>query len=328
MTRRFDALTEVGRARRLRPLARAALARYGLGDARLRLITNSWNCVFRVDASDGRRYALRIGLPRPERRPDVVRSEAAFMAAVADGTDVVVPVPVPDDDGALVTVAAADGVPEPRECVLFTWVTGVDLADRVSVENYRRLGVVAATMHRFARTWAPPDDFDIVVYDRTIHMGEPNVLTSTRAREHMTPEHADAVTDVVARLDEHVARAHVKGPVVVTHGDLHHWNVLIDRGRLRVIDFEDLQWAAPVLDVSTTLYYVRWRDDYPDLLAAYRSGYESVEPWVETFDGELDPLIGARAIDLLNVCIDEPELDVDLRGLSERTMTRVLDLLA
>lgn len=323
----FTELTEIGRARRLRPLAMAALEQYDLGVARVQLITNSWNCVFRVDATDGGRYVLRVTLPRPERRDGIVESEAAFMAAIAGGTDVPVPVPIPNRDGELVTTAAADRVPEPRDCVLFSWVRGGALADRASHDTYRRLGEISATMHRFAESWTPPPWFDIVTYDETIHMGEPNVLFGERAVAHMTPEHRRALPDLLAQLDANVARVHHRGPVIVTHGDLHHWNVMIDRNRLTVIDFEDLQWAAPLLDVATTLYYVRWQGEYDELLDGFREGYSEVRPWVEAFDGELDSVIAARGVDLLNVCFDDPELDMDLTEFSARVISRTQDLL-
>ncbi len=48
-----------------------------------------------------------------------------------------------------------------------------------------------------------------------------------------------------------------EGPAIVTHGDLHQWNVKIRHGVLSPFDFEDLLWAAPILDVATSLYYVR-----------------------------------------------------------------------
>ena len=325
--RPFEDLTEVGRAKRLRPLAFAALESYDIEVSRLRLITNSWNCVFRVDTTSGERFAFRITLPRPERRREVVRAEAQFMAAVGENTDVTVPTPVPNRQGELVTEASADGVPQPRDCVLFTWVTGRDLGDIASGATYRRLGEVMATMHEFALGWTPPSRLPLVTYDTTIHMGEPTVLFDDEAMARYEPEHRQCAAEWVARCDANVAAVHERGPIIVTHGDMHHWNVMVDRGRFAVIDFEDLQWAAPILDVATTLYYVRWGDDYQELFEGFLAGYSSVRPWVETFDGELEPLIAARGIDLLNVCLDDPELDMDLTEFSARIWNRCAQLL-
>jgi len=304
-----------------------ALESYDIEVTRLRLITNSWNCVFRVDTADGTRYALRISLPRPERRREIVAAEAHFMAAIGEGTDLVVPKPIPNSAGSLVTEASADGVPQHRDSVLFSWVTGGDLADIASRASYCRLGEMMATMHSFALEWSPPADFPLVTYDSTIHMGEPTVLLDDHAMALYTPEHRRNAAAWLAVCDEHVADAHDRGPIIVTHGDMHHWNVMVDRRRYAVIDFEDLQFAAPILDVATTLYYARWRDDFTILFDGFRDGYSSVRPWVETFDGELEPLMAARGIDLLNVCIDDPELDMDLTEFSARIWNRCAQLL-
>ena len=304
-----------------------ALESYDVEVSRLRLITNSWNCVFRVDTTDGTRFALRVTLPRPERHRSLVGAEVDFMAALAAGTELTVPMPVMNVDGDPVTEACAEGVPQPRDCVLFSWVTGRDLAEAVTPDSYCRLGEVMATMHDFASAWAPPPDFPLMTYDATIHLGESMVLLDDHAMRLYSREHRKIAALLLAKSDVNVAAAHRRGMAIVIHGDMHHWNVKVDRGQFAVIDFEDLQFATPVLDVATTLYYIRWRDDYAQLFEGYRAGYSSVRPWVEAFDGELEGLIPARGLDLLNVCIDSPELDMDLTEFSARIWNRCADLL-
>ncbi len=60
---------------------------------------------------------------------------------------------------------------------------------------------------------------------------------------------------------------------------------------------------------------------------AFADGYAGVRPWVETFEGELDTLIAARGLDLLNVVMDDPELAADRTELSARIVARVIALL-
>ena len=100
-TRPFGELSEVGQARRLRPLAQAALAEYDLEVTGLRLITNGWNGVFRVDTPDGP-YVIRVTRPIPGADDRSVRSEVEFMSALAQGTDVAVPPVVRNRRGELV----------------------------------------------------------------------------------------------------------------------------------------------------------------------------------------------------------------------------------
>ena len=59
----FSTLTVLGQARRLRTLALNALQSYDLDVARLRLVTNEFNGIFRVDTTDGQKFILRVTLP-------------------------------------------------------------------------------------------------------------------------------------------------------------------------------------------------------------------------------------------------------------------------
>jgi hypothetical protein len=62
--------------------------------------------------------------------------------------------------------------------------------------------------------------------------------------------------------------------------------------------------------VATSLFYVRDRPDYLDLARAFRSGYERQRPWVETRPGEVDQLLIARGIDMLNFLAVDAGLDM------------------
>ena len=90
---------------------------------------------------------------------------------------------------------------------------------------------------------------------------------------------------------------------VITDGaynDLHMWNVKVDDGRLYALDFEDMMWGHPIQDIATTMYYFRWSDSYEVMLAAFRSGYESVSVWPEDHEGQLEALIMGRGLLLAN----------------------------
>ena len=84
------------------------------------------------------------------------------------------------------------------------------------------------------------------------------------------------------------------------HGNLDMWNVMNNHGRLTIFDFEDVMLGSPVQDVAITLHYGRERADYRNLRAAFRMGYESVRPWPVEYDGQLERLMAARTVMLLN----------------------------
>ncbi len=274
-----------------------ALRCYDIDARGLRLISNDWNGVFRIDTPTGPRV-IRVTRPVPGALPRPVHSEVAFMTALAAETGIAVPALFANRDGELVTLAGAPSVPEPRECVVFGWLAGANLASRMDPGSWTALGELMGRMHRFASTWEPPADFDVPVFDRLIPYGEPLVVFEQDPAEllglaGLLREAADA-TEV--RLSV-LAR---EGSAVVTHGDLHQWNVKSRHGVLSPFDFEDLLWAAPILDVATSLYYVRDREDYPALARAFRRGYQRQRTWVEHEPGEVDRLMFARALLLLN----------------------------
>src|SRR5215207_11187140 len=121
--RSFADLGQRGQVGRLKQLAQAALEQYDLDIARLTPLVHAENTTFRLDGADGARYVLRITRPG-KNTLEGVRSEMNWLAALRRDTDLSVPEPVPTRDGALLTVAAAPGLPTPHICTLLRWVEG------------------------------------------------------------------------------------------------------------------------------------------------------------------------------------------------------------
>lgn len=202
----FERLSNIGKARRLRSVAFAALERYDLDIRRVRLVTNEFNAVFRVDTASGRTFALRVNLPR-RRSLDEIRAEMAWLRSLANETKIGVPAPFPSRDGDLVVTAEAPGVPEPRHCVVFEWVQGVDLAARMTEKNISGLGELTAQLHEHARTfeaprglrlWKTPFPFD----DEVVLLGSPLVTRRARA----------TLVEALARIEDALGRLRYESP--------------------------------------------------------------------------------------------------------------------
>jgi Ser/Thr protein kinase RdoA (MazF antagonist) len=231
------------------------------------------------------------------------------MTALGEAAQIRVPAVVPNRSGGLVTMAEAPGVPGPRSCVVFDWLAGARLGEHVDARNWGALGELMARMHRFARDWVPPPGFVAPSYDSALPYGEPLVMFEPgRADLHGA---SYLLQEAYHRTNERIRALNHEQPRIVVHGDLHGWNVKIVHGVLAPFDFEDILYAVPILDVATSLYYVRDRPDYLSLAVAFRTGYERQLPWVEREPGELDRLLIARGLDLLNTTILGPELEVD-----------------
>jgi Ser/Thr protein kinase RdoA (MazF antagonist) len=328
----YATLTERGQARRLRLLAMNALTGYDLDVARLRLVTNDMNGIFRVDTRTGERWILRVTLPEGGHRLDHVAAEMDWLAALARDTALSVPRPFRARNGAFVVEAAAPGVPEPRLCAIFSWVPGTDLADHISPANMAKLGALMAELHAHASTYAPPRDLDLLHFDRVFPFPEPVILFEERFATFFTPERYAAYRQAIDWAQESIDRLKSSGePMRILHADLHQWNVRYARGVLSPLDFEDLMWGWPVQDIGTTLYYFVDMETYPSLRAAFQGGYAHRSPWPERHPGEIDAFIAARGLGLANFILNDPNPTWNLQAAEfieciEKRLRRLMDV--
>lgn len=331
MMKDYYSLTNRGRALRLRQLAIAALANYDLDVKSVRLITNSFNGIFRVDARDGRAFVLRVcrptetenGLPR-------LRSEMMWLAALRRDTDIVVPEPLQTRAGDYVTLAQVDAVPEARYCVVFSWLPGRDFDQQLNEATMEQFGALAAKLHQHAATWTPPGGFAIGRYDTPFPF-EPPILFNDEYRHLLPPARRDLFRETVERAQAAIDRLKDGGvPMRVIHCDLHRWNVKVIRGALCAFDFQEIMWGYPVQDIGITLYYFYGEREFPTWRAAFERGYRRIAPLPEQYPGEIDCFIAARGVDLANGLLTDvdPEWRAEAPRYFERTETRLRALAA
>ncbi|HYN47931.1 MAG TPA: phosphotransferase [Candidatus Nanopelagicales bacterium] len=324
----FHELTVRGRARRLRGAVDAALAHYPLDVVRVRLIINETNGIFRVDTSDGARHVVRVGLGGEiAHSAREVFAETEWLAALAAETDLPVPIPVATRDGAPFVTVEVPGVPDPRNVVVFSWLEGRPLGERLTTPTMRAYGALSARLHAHGAAHRPSSPDVLPRYDRLNPFDEPFVVFEA---EHplVTPARRAvfaAAAEVVA--DEIDALRRSGEPMRVLHGDLHPWNVMASRRGLAPFDFEDLMWGWPVQDVATSLYYLQG----PDLegwVTSFRDGYETVAPWPECRSGQVATFMIGRALVLANDLLITPEWQSGAAPYLERYEARFRTFLA
>lgn len=298
---------ETPRARRkvdrLPRLAAEALAEYDLGTARLVPLRRSDNAMFGVTTAGGQRYVLRLhrqsGNPwHPVRGASEVAAEMAWLAALRRDTDLVVPEPVPNRPGSLVTIVESDDGLEPTTCVLMRWVEGRFFNAGLTPRHLERVGAFMARLHTHALAFGQPEGF------MRHRVGD----TSPAVKAFVVATVAELLGDDAAALAETViARAREtqmalgEGPDAFTliHGDLHQENYLFHRGAVRAIDFDDCGWGHLLWDFAITLSEVSYFDTYADLRAALLRGYERVRPLPDGFERHLQPLVALRYLQLV-----------------------------
>lgn len=299
----YDMLTPRGKGRRLRQLALNALTHYSASIRELRFMGLHTNALFRVRSRRGARFVLRICKPGWRTETDLA-SEVAWLAALAEETDIGAPAPVPARNGAYLVTAAAPGVPEPRHCLLFTWLPGKPLAAQLTEPNLHAMGILFAALHDHAASFTPPPGFTRRRMSNILARGEPNSLAPLLHGGALNKRAKDALNQVHSLVKDAFDRRYADATGLrVIHNDLWHGNILIHQDRLRPLDFEDTIWGYPVQDIAMALQDLMVdvpTDAFEPLQAALRQGYETRASWPERTPTEIDLFRAGRMLWVAN----------------------------
>jgi Ser/Thr protein kinase RdoA (MazF antagonist) len=308
--REFAALTETGRMRRMSQVARSALAAYDLPDVSVRLVSKSYNTLYRIRSSDGPALLLRVGSWLRLHPPDTAEMEAAWLRALRAGTDLPVARHIPTVGGSTVCTVERDGVPQPRTCALFTWVPGHPLGRDAGSQQVRASGRLLAILHQHASRWTPPDGLNVPMANRVSyfeHAGDLEYPDPHKTVFQESRQRAQEAIDLVWQTDS--------SPPHLLHGDFTGQNIIENRTGLVPIDFQDLAWGHEVQDVAISLLPLARSDQSGALSLAFRNGYEEVHTWPDYDPGTFDALFAARRVQMADVSL----------GLQQPGFTEYLD---
>jgi len=289
-------------------LALAALESYPLEVSRIELLADYTNTLFRVDTHGEGRWVVRVGISGPVAHSDtVINSEMLWLEAIHRDTGLTAPRPLRNRHGSLVTAVTIPSLIEPRTCVVFSWMPGRLLAESLGRDEMHALGAYEARLHAYGAEFRPPPEFSIPRYDKAFPYERPVVLFDNDHQGLMKGAMRDRCIALRDRIEVVTQRLSHREPVRVIHGDLYQWNALVHRGEIGVFDFEDLLWGWPVQDIAGTFFTLWDRDDYPELQASFRSGYETVADWPEKEPGEIATFVAGRSLVLANDVLQQPE---------------------
>ncbi|MDO8364936.1 MAG: phosphotransferase [Actinomycetota bacterium] len=290
---RFEDRSIRGQVARLRPTALVVLQQYRVDVASLRLLNHGFNTTFRVDTTDGQRFALRLNV-NSRRTDEFIGAEMAWLTALSEETELWVPTPQRTRDGALLAHVDCPDLGRSIPAALFSWLPGRDLGDDATPEQLRAAGRAAAALHAHGETWNPPPGTELPAID-TVLMDIPNVL----AADHPMLSTADheLIDAVFAHVQDHYDAMFAGARRQPLHADLHIWNLRWYRGRLGVLDFDDSGIGVPVQDLAISAYYLR---DDAELEAALLEGYQQVRPLPAFTTDQYEAMVASRNLVLLN----------------------------
>ncbi|MDJ0767824.1 MAG: phosphotransferase [Ilumatobacter sp.] len=308
---RFEELPVRAQVHRLRQVALRALGEYPIEPARVRLLAHECNTSFRVDTTDGRRFALRLGMAATSTSAQL-QAETAWLTALARDTDVVVPVPLANSAGRLHTSAYCQSLDRELPVAVMSWLPGRDL-DEPTPAAMVALGRITAHLHDHAERWRIPPGAGVPSHADVL-VGEDDLLVAA----HIDRPRADidVVRSALRAAQDATDDAWSAGGERILHGDLHPWNVKWLRGRMSVFDFDDVLTGVPVQDLAISAYYL---DDDAALRDALLAGYSEIRRLPAYEPEQFDALLAGRNLLLLNDVVVSQ--NADIRAIRERYVT-------
>ena len=264
------------RAERLRALARDALLRWGVRDCEPEILKVRENAVFRVQAADANAAVLRVH--RHGYHSDAaLRSELAWLEALnAEG--IAVPAVILSAAGEPFEIVEVEGVPEPRQVDMLSWMPGVPIGTIEEGLNpaiadvhgvFEAVGRLAARLHNQTEVWPQPPGFVRHAWDREGLVGPEPLWGRFWEAAVLGAEERRLIDRAKAQVHVDLT-AYGRPPrrYGLIHADLNLDNMLFDGERVIILDFDDCGFGWHHFDLSTvwTLFYGS------DLADAMRAG--------------------------------------------------------
>ena len=296
--------------------ALSALSAWNFSPSDLQLLSSETNLLFTfTDAVT--KYVVRLTNPWSCHGPDEVEAELRWLQALKQDTDLALREPIPTKRGDLFVEAKGVASKDDRLVTVFRFAEGQELGDDMSLQSAERWGKLTAALHQHAATLPIPERLKLRRARSTFTYCEPGfpiveeeLITKVNLELGVTPERATRYAELARQMDEEIQLLwDTQEPPRLIHNDLHPWNILIHNEELIPIDFEDLQVGYPIQDIAIALFYVAWDERGPELIQHFRRGYEELEPWPEQHPKQLQRLMLARNLALMNFLMNAPDAE-------------------
>ncbi len=277
------------------PLARQIIDGFDLGECELESINHEFNSTFKVTASSGERFALRINVNSKRTLPNL-KAEIFWVGQLAAVEGLTVPTPVKNRAGEYISTAWHPILERNLHAVLFSWLDGEELGDEPTEQMMRATGRAMARMHAAARDTRLPEGASLPVVD-DMWWGYGN---SVEPSDLVTPEEKAIIARAVEKIEAITRDLYSRNRPQIIHADIHGWNVMWQGSDVAIFDFDDCVVGLPVQDIAVTLYY----NDTDEQDAAFLAGYEELAPLPEFSHDEISALKLQRRIGLLSYILE------------------------
>lgn len=278
-----------------------ALKSYPAKVHELQFISQESKPVFRVHTDAG---CFAAKFHNPSELPlSQMTSEMQYLYQVSDYSSMCIEKPFANENGEFITEIKSHWLPETAHVALCSWIPGRKLKDFTSKRSYCYLGRSSAELHKASDSFVPDKEFKILTINKVFYWDKETILSKNDPKL-LPQQRQDLFKEGASLARKAIKKIWKSRPPIVIHNDLHPCNLKVNRGNLSMYDFEDIAWGFPEQDIGTAMYHIRFRKDYPELLNAFRKGYQEVQDWPLDSDRQLDYFIMARLLMFANYVVN------------------------
>jgi Ser/Thr protein kinase RdoA (MazF antagonist) len=276
----------------LKNFALMVLENYQISVKSIEMINYENNATFKVTAIDEANYAFRISINSPRSKANI-EAEVAYVKFLNNSDLIKTARPISNKHGSYITTFFHQEIGRDLNCVVYSWLDGVDVGDDPTPTQLQALGAAMANMHNLSVDFVLPDNSQTPTFNDPF-WGSPDLLRGKESQ--LSVEHKKLVIDAFDEITRRTNDLFEKNKSQLIHADLHGWNLKWDLGQLSVFDFDDCGIGLPIQDIATAVYYL----DTPDQERALLEGYKSVKPLPKYEEKDLKMLLLHRRLLLLN----------------------------
>ncbi|MBE9050108.1 phosphotransferase [Nostocales cyanobacterium LEGE 11386] len=288
--------------KKLLHLAIAALHKYGLENAQLTRLGGASNTNFKVDI-DSISYLLRLHTSALHNRV-AVWSELAWLSSLQSDTPLVLPEPIVNLIGELVTGVSIDNDPETL-CTLMSWVEGKipPTVNFLTDEQLVKVGSVMAQLHIHSQQFEPPEGFKRHKFDEVHFSGCLEVLYTALSNTELDKNDLNSFKVNANHIITHFARLERKQDNFgVIHGDFHSGNYLVCDEEVYIIDFDRCGFGFYLYDLALALMELEEPQQ-----KIFLQGYETLKPLPADYTNLKQMFLCLAYLDNLGFLVANPE---------------------
>lgn len=239
-------------------VAKEALIQYPIVYKKLVYLGKSDDVTFRVHTNDDNlNFLIKIHISTSSNKSkENIESELVWLEALDRDTELVVPIPVRNIEGDLVTVLSTD-YSNKFIVTIHHWVNGTVLNREPTSNETANLALLMAALHKHSMQWNVPDGFNRPIYNSDHLYSSLNQLKQLVNLEFISNEafvHVEESAHQIAKVIQSHKREQCDWGII--HSDLHESNYVFYEDIARPIDFSNCGYGFYLFDMAETFLHL------------------------------------------------------------------------